>query len=81
MLISIILCFIGYFVYRFGMLGKGLSSNKIEFAGGLILFASFVYVVFIGWKQFSIQLLIFWIVITPITEIMIQKLFREMNRQ
>lgn len=72
--ISILICFIGFFVLRFGNLKR---KESIEFIGGTITFISFVLVfVFVGWKALLIQILVFWFVITPINEIFIRKIIK-----
>lgn len=66
------LCFIGFFTYRLGMTGISNSKNTIiESIGGLIIFVSFVLVVLlVGWKALLVLLVVFWLVISPLVELM-----------
>ncbi len=66
--------FIGYFTFRFGIISRGSKKDLIEFIGGTILAISFVAMFFLGWRIGLLYILIFWFVITPINEIIISKI-------
>jgi len=82
-MIWVLLCisiFIGYFILRFGMVNRGRSRSYIQFTGGLLLLVSLVTSFFlIGWVKGLINIAIFWIVITPIVEIIIQRIDKRIN--
>lgn len=76
----IALNFVGYFGLRFGMVSRGASRKKIEFVGGLILSLSFILMfIFEGIKSGLILIPIFWIVVTPIIELLIGKIDKKIN--
>lgn len=75
----IILNFIGYLIFLFGLKANKKYSLKhslteiIEFFGGVITFISFVLMFwFFGIVNGLILILIFWFVITTITRILIE---------
>jgi len=72
--------FLGYFILRFGMVSRGRSREIIQFSGGVILTISFILsFLLLGWKMGLFNILIFWIVITPITELIINKIQKKIN--
>ncbi len=80
-LILISICLIGYFIFRFGMVSRGNLKELIEFSGGLVLFVSFLLVFFlVGWKALLVQIGVFWIIITPIVEILILYIKKYINK-
>lgn len=76
----VVLCFVGYFIFRFGMLSRGAKNTQIEFVGGSILFTSFLLTpILIGWLALGAIILIFWIVVTPIVEMSIEALLKRLS--
>lgn len=73
--IAFLMCLIGYFLFRFGMVSRGKKKDVIEFTGGTILLLSFAVMFFgVSWKAFFGHILIFWFVVTPIVETIISTL-------
>ncbi len=74
--LSVGLCFVGYFVFRFGMLDNSSETKtEVEFVGGALLTGSFILAAFfVGWEAFLILVLLFWFVVTPVTEISLKSL-------
>lgn len=73
--VFIFICLVGYFIFRFGMVGRGQRKTEIEFIGGVTIFISFILtLLLVGWKALIVQLGIFWVVITPIVEITISSI-------
>jgi hypothetical protein len=57
------------------MVSRGTSNSIIEFVGGIIILSSFILMAyFAGWKAFFALLLMFWVVITPLVEMLISTL-------
>lgn len=76
--VSIVLCFVGYFIFRFGILSRGNKNTQTEFVGGLTLLASFfVSGYFVSWVSILVLVLVFWVVVTPIVEFIVRPLFTE----
>jgi hypothetical protein len=80
----VILCiawFLGYFTLRFGMVSRGSLRQIIEFLGGTLCIATLISSFFlIGWVKGFLGLLVFWFVVTPITEIIIRRIEHAINR-
>ena len=72
--------FVGYFVLRFGMVSEGYLRELIKTVGGLLLASVLItaFVIF-GWKGGGIALLLFWFVVTPIIEFLIQRIVNRMR--
>jgi len=77
-LLIVILNFFAYFVFRFGGISKGDSKEIIEFIGGTLILISFVWM-FISKGLLSgvVLIIIFWVIVTPITEILIERIKRK----
>ncbi len=72
--------FVGYFVLRFGMVSRGRSREIIQFIGGIILTICFIlFFLFLGLKAGFLNILIFWVIITPVTELIINKIQKKIN--
>jgi len=70
---------LGYFIFRFGMISRGRSKYLIEFVGGIALLASFIAMLIInGVKPLLVMILIFWFAVTPIIEVLIEKLNKKL---
>lgn len=76
----IFLNLLGYFLLRFGMSSRGIAVNAltiIEFIGGICLTVSFVLMFWkFGVKHGLILIPIFWFVVTPVVEITIGRIFK-----
>lgn len=78
--ILIFVCLFGYFLLRFGMISRGARKIEIEFIGGTAIFVSFLLVfILVGWKALLVEVGVFWIVITPIVEIIISNLQKRLH--
>lgn len=72
--------FLGYFILRFGMVSRGRSREIIQFIGGIILTACFILsFLFFGLKTCLLNILIFWVIITPITELIIARIQKQIE--
>ena len=72
--------FLGCFILRFGMVSRGRSRETIQFIGGIILTICFIlsFLLF-GLKAGFLNVLIFWVIITPITELIINKIQKQIE--
>jgi len=62
------------------MVSRGQSREIIQFSGGVALTISFtVSFLLLGWKMGLLNILVFWIIITPITELIINKIQKKIN--
>lgn len=76
----VVLCFVGYFIFRFGMISRDAKNTQIEFVGGLILLVSFVLaLLLVSWLALGVMVLIFWIVITPVVELSVEALLKRLS--
>ena len=77
----IILGLISYFIFRYGMTSRGNLKEIISFLGGILLLLSFILMFLLfGIKSGVIYILIFWVVITPINEIILQKVRNKIDK-
>lgn len=71
-LIAVFACAIAFFIFRSGILR---SRTEIEFIGGSSLFCVFVAVTYLkGWVGLLILIAVFWLLITPVVEMLIRSL-------
>lgn len=79
-LLLCICIFVGYLTLRYGMVSRGHSRKYIQFVGGLLLFVSLAASFFIiGWVKGLINIAIFWLVVTPLIEIIIRPIDKRIN--
>lgn len=73
--------FIGYFLLRFGMVSRGRLRDLLQFIGGVILTISFILAfIALGIKMGIITILIFWVIITPVAELIIIPIKKNINK-
>ena len=73
--------FLGYFILRFGMISRGRSREIIQFAGGVILTICFILsFLLLGFKMGLFNIVIFWAIITPITEVVINRIQKQIEK-
>lgn len=78
----ILLNFIGFFILNFGTISNGARKEITKAVGAFITTASFILMlIFFGWINTIILLLILWIIVTPMVmallKLMEKKLYPE----
>ena len=62
------------------MVSQGRFREIIQFSGGVILTISLILsFLLLGWKLGLLNILIFWVIVTPITELIINKIQKKIN--
>lgn len=75
-----IVILVGYFLLRFGMISKGMRREYIQFLGGILLTVIFIVAFFVlGWKKWLFSILIFWVIITPLVELLISRIDKKIK--
>lgn len=71
--------FLGFFLFRFGMISRGARRVQVEFFGGLVTLLSFpAMFIFDGLRPFLILIPVFFFVVTPSVELIIRHLYHKL---